>query len=96
MKRYPARAAEGKSRLCYLGTRSDRQTAMHKHLSCTLPRLSSPEPVAIVRVSGCLPGLHPIDLYWFRIRMIDLPFFAISGNASPDLSIPDRIDDLTE
>ena len=34
------------------------------------------EPVAIVRVSGCLPGLHPIHLYWFRTRMTDVPFAA--------------------
>src|ERR1700751_1929434 len=42
---------------------------MHEYLSCTLSRLSSSEQVAIVRVSGCLPGLHPIHLYWFRSRM---------------------------
>jgi hypothetical protein len=33
---------------------------MYKHLSCALPRLSSSEPVAVVRVSGCLPGLYLI------------------------------------
>ena len=31
---------------------------MHKHLPCTLSRPSSPKTVTIVRVSGCLPGLH--------------------------------------
>jgi len=50
-------------------SRSDGETAMHKCLSCTLSRLSSSEPGAIVRVSGCLPGLRPIHLYWFRTRM---------------------------
>ena len=45
---------------------------MHKHLSCTLSRLSSSEPVAIIRVSWCLPGLHPIHLYWFRTGMTDV------------------------
>ena len=60
------------------------QTAkqQHKHLSCTLSRLSSSEPVAIVRVSECLPGLHPIHLYWFRTRMTDVSFAAVSGDAS--------------
>src|SRR6476660_6329590 len=46
---------------------------MHKYLSRTISRLSSSEPVVIVRVSGCLPGLHPIHLYWFRTRMTDVP-----------------------
>src|SRR5262245_27717685 len=55
---------------------------MHKHLSCTLSRLSSSEPVAIVRMSGSLPGLYPIHLYWFRTRMTDVPFAAVSGDAS--------------
>src|SRR5262249_44609829 len=41
----------------------------NKRLSCTLSRLSSSEPGAIVRVSECLPGLHPIHL--FRTRMTD-------------------------
>src|SRR5262245_57982121 len=45
---------------------------MHKHLSCSLSRLSASEPVAIVRVQGCLPGLHPIHLYWFGTRMTDV------------------------
>ena len=66
-----------------LARAQDRQTAMRKHLSCTLSRLSSSEPVAIVRVSGCLPGLHPIRLYWLRTGMTDVPFSAVSGNASP-------------
>src|SRR6478752_5627518 len=44
---------------------------MHKYLSGTISRLSSSEPVVIIRVSGCLPGLHPIHLYWFRTRMTD-------------------------
>ena len=61
-------------RSSYLRCRSDRQTAMHKNLSCSLSRLSSAEPVAIVRMSGCLRGLHPIRLYWFRTRMTDCPF----------------------
>jgi GNAT superfamily N-acetyltransferase len=37
---------------------------MHKYLPYTLSRLPSSETIAIVRVSGCLPGLHPIRLYW--------------------------------
>ena len=60
---------------------------MHKHLSCTLSRLSSSEPVAIVRVSGCLPGLHPIHLYWFRTWMTDVPFVAVRGDASTSLPL---------
>ena len=59
-----------------------RLTAMHKQLSCTLSRLSSSEPVAIVRVSGCLPGLHPIHLYWFRTGVTDVPFAAVRGEAN--------------
>src|SRR5262249_28628709 len=54
---------------------------MHKHLPCTLSRLSSSEPGAIVPMSGCLPGLHPIHLYWFRTGMTDVPFAAVSGDA---------------
>ena len=30
--------------------------------------------VTVVQVSGCLPGLHPIHLYWFGTRMTDVPF----------------------
>ena len=45
-----------------------------------LQRLSSSEAVAIVRVSGCLPGLHPILLYWFRTRMTDVPLAARRGS----------------
>src|SRR5215475_1825408 len=56
---------------------------MHEHLSCTLSRLSSSEPITIVRVSECLRGLHPIHLYRFRTRLTDVPF-AVSGNASAD------------
>ncbi len=65
--------------LSHLRGRSDSKTAMHKHLSCTLSRLSSSEPVAKVRVSGCLPGLHPIHLYWLRTWMTDVPFGANGG-----------------
>src|SRR5262249_30253897 len=54
---------------------------MHKHLPCTLSRLSSSETGAIVPVSGCLPGLHPIHLHWFRTGMTDVPFAAVSGDA---------------
>jgi len=57
------------------------QTAKQKCMPCTLSRLSSSEPGAIVPVSGCLPGLHPIQLYWFRARMTDVPFAAVSGAA---------------
>ena len=53
----------------------------------TLSRLSSSAPVAIVRVSGRLPGLHPIHLYWFRTWMTDsasallvCPLLAQSGH----------------
>jgi hypothetical protein len=44
---------------------------MSKHLSCTLSRLPSSKPVAIVRVPGCLPGLYPIYVYWVRARLTD-------------------------
>ncbi len=71
--------ARRRSCLSQLRGRSDSKTAMHKHLSCTLSRLSSSEPVAKVRVSGCLPGLHPIHLYWFRTWMTDVPFGANGG-----------------
>src|SRR5262249_41416687 len=60
---------------------------MHKYLSCTLSRLSSSEPIAIVRVSGCLPGLHPIQLYWFRTRMTDAPLPPSAATPALDLSI---------
>src|SRR5262245_33177673 len=66
---------------------------MHEHLSCTLSRLSSFEPIAIVRVSECLRGLHPIHLYWFRTRMTDVPF-AVSSNASADGSKRHRTGEL--
>src|SRR5262245_8547705 len=59
---------------------------MHKHLSCALSRLSSSEAVAIVRVSGCLPGLHPIHLYWLRTRMTAVPFAAVSGDRPRSIS----------
>src|SRR5262245_21979048 len=55
---------------------------MYKHLSCTLSRLSSSESGAIVRVSERLSGLHPIHLHWFRTRMTDVPFAAVSGDTS--------------
>jgi hypothetical protein len=77
--------ARRRSFLSYLGGRSDGQTAMHKQLSCTLSRLSSSKPVAVVRMSGCLPGLHPIHLYWFRTRMSDVPFAAVSGALFADI-----------
>jgi hypothetical protein len=49
----------------------------------------------IVRVSGCLPGLHPIHLYWpNRTRMST--FFRRERQRQTDLSITDRVDDLTE
>jgi hypothetical protein len=37
--------------------------------------------VPLVRVSGCSPGLRPIHLYWFRTRMTDVPFAAVTGDA---------------
>src|ERR1700730_3873199 len=61
---------------------------MHKHLSCTLSRLSSSEPVAIIRVSGDLPGLHPIHLYWFRARMTEVPLPPSLATPAFGLSIP--------
>jgi hypothetical protein len=73
--------ARRRSCLSHFRGRPDGQTAMHKHLSCTLSRLSSSEPVTIVRMSGCLPGLHPIHLYWFRTRMTDVPCAAVSDDA---------------
>src|SRR5262245_44694250 len=66
---------------------------MHEHLSCTLSRLSSSEPIAIVRVSERLRGLHPIHLYWFRTRMTDVPF-AASSNASADSTERHRTSEL--
>jgi hypothetical protein len=38
--------------------------------------------IGTLRVSGCLPGLHPIHLYWFRTRMTDVPFATVSDDAS--------------
>src|SRR5262245_50774152 len=73
--------ARRRSCLSYLRGRPDGQTELHKHLPCALSRLSSSEPGAIVPMSGCLPGLHPIHLYWFRTGMIDVPFAAVSGDA---------------
>jgi len=32
-------------------------------------------------VPGRLPGLHPIQLYWFWARMTGVPLAAISGGA---------------
>ena len=46
---------------------------MHKYLPSTLSRLPSSETIAIVRVSGCLPGLHPIHLYRLRTGMTAAP-----------------------
>src|SRR5262245_6425376 len=66
---------------------------MHEHLSRTLSRLSSSEPIAIVRVSERLRGLYPIHLYWFRTRMTDVPFDG-SGNASADGSKRHRTGEL--
>ena len=59
------------------------QTAKQQCLNnCrALPRLPSSEPVAIVRVQGRLPGLHPIQLYWFWARMTGVPLAAIRGSA---------------
>ena len=62
-----------RSRLRYFGSRSHGETAMHQHLSCALSRLSSSEPDTILRVSGRLPGLHPIHLHRFRTGMRDAP-----------------------
>src|SRR3954464_278981 len=55
---------------------------MHESLPCTLSRLSSSEPGAIVPVSGCLPGLHPIHLPRSGTGMIDVPFAAVLPIAS--------------
>src|SRR5215468_2841034 len=63
---------------------------MHKDLSCTLSRLSSSEPVAIVPVSGCLPGLHTIHLHWFRTRMIDLTEHDQANIPANVLELPSR------
>src|SRR5262245_32711798 len=63
-----------RSRLWYFGSRSDGEAAMHQHLSCALSRLSSSEPDSILRVSGRLPGLHPIHLHGFRTGMTDVLF----------------------
>jgi hypothetical protein len=65
--------ARGRSSISYLCSRPDGETAMRKRLSCALSRLSSSEPVAIVRMLGNLPGLHQIHLYWPRAGMTDLP-----------------------
>ena len=79
---WTARGARRRSCLSCLRGRSDRQTEMHKRLPCTLSRLSSSEPGAIVPVSGCLPGLHPIHLHWYGTGMIDVPFAAVLPIAS--------------
>jgi hypothetical protein len=91
VEHWNTQCARRRSCLSYLRGRSDGQTAMHKHLSCTLSRLSSSGPVAMVRVSGSLPGLHPIRLYWFRTRMTDVPFAAVSGDASARPLHPSRL-----
>src|SRR5690349_1296510 len=52
---------------------------MHKRLSCTVSRLSSSEPIAVVGVSRCLPGLQPIQLYWLGTGITELPFPADSS-----------------
>jgi hypothetical protein len=70
---WKAQRARCRRRRWCLGARTDRQAAMHKHLSRTLSRLSSSEPVAVVRVSECLPGLHPIYLYWSGTGMNAVP-----------------------
>ncbi len=38
------------------------ETAMHKYLSCAISRLPVLEANTILRVSGHLPGLHPLHL----------------------------------
>src|ERR1700724_1568986 len=76
---WSTRCARRRSCPSSLRGRSDGQTEMHEHLPCTLSRLSSCEPGAIVPVSGCLPGLHPIRLYWFRTGVTDVPCAAVSG-----------------
>jgi hypothetical protein len=84
--------ARCRSRRRYVGSRSDRQAAMHEYLSCAISRVPFSETVAVVRVSGCLPGLHPIHLCWFRTGMTDLLFAAVSGNAStPSIRRRDRL-----
>src|SRR4029077_13207067 len=59
---------------------------MHKRLSRALSRLPPSKPVAIVRVSGRLSGLHPIQLRRFRAGMADGPF-ARHRAAEPGLEL---------
>jgi hypothetical protein len=62
---WKTQCARWRSRASYLrGCTDDQgQAAMQKLLSCTLSRLSPFRPIAIVRVSRGLSGLHPIQLY---------------------------------
>jgi hypothetical protein len=49
------------------GTLAAAQTAKQQCINtcpCALSRLSSPELDTVVRMPGCLPGLHAIQLYW--------------------------------
>jgi hypothetical protein len=56
--------ARRRSRVAHLRGGSDRQTAMQKYLSCAISRLPVLEANTILRVSGHLPGLHPLHLCW--------------------------------
>ena len=86
-----AQCARCRSHLWYIVSRSYGQTPMHKRVSCALSRLSSSESATILRVSGCLSGLHPIHLYWPRTGMTDPGFCSPSVvTPAPDLSIPPR------
>src|SRR6476659_114902 len=79
--------AQRRSCLSYLRGCSDRQAGMQENLSCTLSQLSSSEPVAIVRVSGCLPGLHSIHLHRLRPRLTGAPLPSLAAPPALDLSI---------
>src|SRR5262245_24934986 len=69
---------------------------MHKYLSCTLSRLSSSEPVAIVPVSECLPGLHSIHLHWFGTRMTGSRSCALEMSVDLQEILGARIDHLLQ
>jgi hypothetical protein len=85
IEHWNTQCARRRSKLSHVRGHANRQTAMHQRLSCALSRLPAHEPVAVGRVPGCLPGLHPIHLYGFRTGLTQLRVAAISGAASAHL-----------
>src|SRR5579862_8318801 len=58
---------------------------MHDRLPRALSRLSSSEPVAVVRVSRDLPGLHPLLLHRLRAGMTVATDVSFSLTSVPDM-----------